>query len=172
MPELRTRSAGAKVTEKEHVEIEKLAASRGLNVGEWCRETLLARVNGQEPRAATACAGAGQVALMAELVALRPISAQRTIQAGPGRDPHGSGDARADRPGRLGQVEEGSGAALAGARARTGTERRILIVFSCSGVINSRGNVGTEPDVGSRGDLVVPFSFPLSPLTSQPGFIP
>jgi hypothetical protein len=73
MPELRTRSAGAKVTEKEYVEIEKLAASRGLNVGEWCRETLLARVNGQEPRPATDCAGAGQVALMAELVALRAI---------------------------------------------------------------------------------------------------
>src|ERR1700691_914243 len=73
MPELRTRSAGAKVTEKEYVEIEKLAASRGLNVGEWCRETLLTRVSGQEPRAAAACAGAGQVALMAELVALRPI---------------------------------------------------------------------------------------------------
>jgi hypothetical protein len=73
MPELRTRSAGAKVTEKEYSEIEKLAASRGLNVGEWCRETLLARVNGQEPRVATDCAGTGQVALMAELVALRAI---------------------------------------------------------------------------------------------------
>jgi hypothetical protein len=71
MPELRTRSAGAKVTEKEYTEIEKLAASRGLNVGEWCRETLLARVNGQEPKAATDCAS--EVALMAELVALRPI---------------------------------------------------------------------------------------------------
>jgi|ERR1700722_101278 hypothetical protein len=73
MPELRTRSAGAKVTEKEYAEIEKLAESRGLNVGEWCRETLLARVNSQEPRAATDCAGTGQVALMAELSALRAI---------------------------------------------------------------------------------------------------
>jgi hypothetical protein len=73
MPELRTRSAGAKVTEKEYAEIEKLAVSRGLNVGEWCREILLARVNGQEPRAATDSAGAGQVALMAELVALRAM---------------------------------------------------------------------------------------------------
>jgi hypothetical protein len=73
MPELRTRSAGAKVTEKEYAEIEKLAASRGLNVGEWCRETLLARVNGREPTVATDCAGTGQVALMAELVALRAI---------------------------------------------------------------------------------------------------
>jgi hypothetical protein len=73
MPELRTRSAGAKVTEKEYAEIENLAASRGLNVGECCRETLLARVNSQEPRVATDCAGTGQVALMAELVALRAV---------------------------------------------------------------------------------------------------
>jgi hypothetical protein len=42
-------------------------------VGEWCRETLLERVNGQEPRATTDCAGTGQVALMAELSALRAI---------------------------------------------------------------------------------------------------
>jgi hypothetical protein len=73
MAELRTRSAGAKVTEKEYAEIEKLAESRGLKVGEWCRETLLARLSGQEPRAATDCAGTGQVALMAELSALRAI---------------------------------------------------------------------------------------------------
>ena len=73
MPELRTRSAGGKVTEKEYAEIEKLAESRGLNVGEWCRETLLARVNSQEPRAATDCPGIGQVALMAEMSALRAI---------------------------------------------------------------------------------------------------
>jgi hypothetical protein len=71
MPELRTRSAGAKVTEKEYAEIEKLAASRGLNVGEWCRETLLARVNGQEPKASDP-GGTGH-AVMAELVALREI---------------------------------------------------------------------------------------------------
>jgi hypothetical protein len=42
-------------------------------VGEWCRETLLARVSGEEPRAATDCAGTGQVALMAELPELRAI---------------------------------------------------------------------------------------------------
>ena len=32
MPGLRTRTAGAKVTEKEYAEIEKLAASRSLNL--------------------------------------------------------------------------------------------------------------------------------------------
>jgi hypothetical protein len=37
MLELRTQSAGAKVTEREYAEIEKLAESRGLKVGEWCR---------------------------------------------------------------------------------------------------------------------------------------
>ena len=73
MPQLRTRSAGAKVTEREYSEIEKLAGSRGLNVGEWCRETLMARVNGQEPKAATDSPGTDHVALMAELVALRAI---------------------------------------------------------------------------------------------------
>ena len=43
MPELRTQSAGTKVTEKEYAEIEKLAESRGLKVGEWCRETRFSR---------------------------------------------------------------------------------------------------------------------------------
>jgi hypothetical protein len=33
IPELRTRPGGAKVTEKEYAEIEKLAQARGLNVG-------------------------------------------------------------------------------------------------------------------------------------------
>jgi hypothetical protein len=61
MPELDTRSAGAKVTEKEYAEIE-VAESRGLNVGEWGRKTRLARVDGQEPRIATDCAGTGQAA--------------------------------------------------------------------------------------------------------------
>jgi hypothetical protein len=73
MSERRTRSAGAKVTEKEYAEIEKLAASRGQNVGEWCRETLMARVNSHEPKAASDSGGTGEVALMAELSALRAI---------------------------------------------------------------------------------------------------
>jgi hypothetical protein len=38
-----------------------------------CRKNLLARVSGQKPRAATDCAGIGQVALMTELSALRAI---------------------------------------------------------------------------------------------------
>ena len=49
MPGLRTRSAGAKVTEEEYAAIEKLAEARGQNVSEWCREAML-----RELRATTA----------------------------------------------------------------------------------------------------------------------
>jgi hypothetical protein len=41
MPGLRTRSAGAKVTEEEYAQIEKLAEALDLNVSEWCREAML-----------------------------------------------------------------------------------------------------------------------------------
>jgi hypothetical protein len=40
----RTRSAGAKVTDEEYAQLEALAQARGLTLGEWCREVLLAQV--------------------------------------------------------------------------------------------------------------------------------
>ena len=67
MPELRTRSAGAKVTDKEYAEIEKLAGARGLNVGEWCREVILEAVSEAEADAPTV------ETLLAEVMALRMI---------------------------------------------------------------------------------------------------
>ena len=72
-PTLRTKSIGFKVREKEYAQLEAAAETSGRSLGEWCREILLASVNGQEPRAAADSAGAGQVALLAELVALREI---------------------------------------------------------------------------------------------------
>ena len=39
----RTRSAGAKVTEEEYEQLTALAQARGLTLGEWCREVLLAQ---------------------------------------------------------------------------------------------------------------------------------
>lgn len=39
----RTRSAGAKVTDDEYRQLQALAQARGLTVGEWCREVLLAQ---------------------------------------------------------------------------------------------------------------------------------
>lgn len=63
MPELRTRSAGAKVTEKEYAEIENVAEAHGLNVGEWCRQVILAATNkGETPSVET---------LLGEIMALR-----------------------------------------------------------------------------------------------------
>jgi hypothetical protein len=40
----RTRSAGTKVTEQEYTQLEVLAQTRGLTLGEWCRDVLLAQL--------------------------------------------------------------------------------------------------------------------------------
>jgi hypothetical protein len=67
-PILRARTVSTKVTEEEFFGLEAQATVRGVNLSEWVRETLLASVNGQEQGV-----GTGQVALMAELSALRAI---------------------------------------------------------------------------------------------------
>ena len=72
-PTLRTKSIGFKVREKEYAQLDAAAQTSGRSLGEWGREVLLVRVNGQEPKAAAECAGTGPVALMSELVALREI---------------------------------------------------------------------------------------------------
>jgi hypothetical protein len=62
---LRTRSAGAKVTEEEYAQIEKKAEAKGQNVGEWCRKVILAEVErGETPSAET---------ILAEIMALRMV---------------------------------------------------------------------------------------------------
>ncbi len=72
MPGLRTRSAGAKVTEEEYAQIEEQAATSGRNVGEWCREVILAEVKrGETPSADT---------ILAEIMALRMVFLS-TVQA-------------------------------------------------------------------------------------------
>ena len=70
-PPLRTKTLGTKVSEEEFAQLEAAASERGLTLSEWCRETLLASVNGQESKSADP-GGTGH-ALMAELVALRAI---------------------------------------------------------------------------------------------------
>ena len=68
-----TQSATEKpfVSEEEFAQLESAASERGLTLSEWCRETVLASVNGQEPKASDP-GGIGH-AVMAELVALRAI---------------------------------------------------------------------------------------------------
>jgi len=70
-PPLRTKTLGTKVSEEEFAQLEAAASERGLTLSEWCQETLLASVNGQEAKSADS--GRADHALMAELVALRAI---------------------------------------------------------------------------------------------------
>ena len=70
-PPLRTKTLGTKVSEEEFAQLEVAASERGLTLSEWCRETLLASVNGQGEKSADS--GRTDQALMAELVALRAI---------------------------------------------------------------------------------------------------
>jgi len=72
-PTLRTKSIGFKVSEEEYAQLDAAAQMSGRSLGEWCREVLLASVNSQEPKGCPNSAGTAQVALLAELVALREI---------------------------------------------------------------------------------------------------
>ena len=71
-PSLRTKSVGTKVTEYEYAELERAAQAGSKTLGEWCREVILASVNGHAPKGEPSI-GAEAQALMAELVALRTI---------------------------------------------------------------------------------------------------
>ena len=71
-PSLRTKSIGTKVTEGEYAELERTAQAGGKTLGEWCREVMLASVNGHAPKGQPSDGSEAQV-LMAELMALRTI---------------------------------------------------------------------------------------------------
>ncbi len=60
----RTKSITTKVTEEECSCLERLAASAGKNMSEWCREVLLEQAKGGNRR---------EPAMLAELLALRTI---------------------------------------------------------------------------------------------------
>ena len=72
-PPFRTKTLSTKVSNEEFTQLEAAASKSGLTLSEWCREAILAGVNGREPKSATDSAGPGQLALLAELVALRAI---------------------------------------------------------------------------------------------------
>src|ERR1035441_2515593 len=62
----RTRSAGAKVTDEEYTQLEALAQTRGLTVGEWCRDVLLAQLK-------PPVASLPEKTILAEVLGLRMI---------------------------------------------------------------------------------------------------
>jgi hypothetical protein len=126
-PPLRTKTLGTKVSEEEFAQLEAAASERGLTLSEWCRETLLANVNGQEEKSADS--GRADQALMAELVALRAILLNVLFKLANGGEANDGRDATADRSGRLGQAEEGAGTAGGGGRVGRAAGREILKIF-------------------------------------------
>jgi len=62
----RTRSAGAKVAEHECAQLEALAQTRGLTLGEWCRDVLLAQLK-------PSVASLSEETILAEILGLRMI---------------------------------------------------------------------------------------------------
>jgi hypothetical protein len=62
----RNRSAGTKVTDEEYAQLESLAQARGVTVGEWCREVLLAQLDSNVPTPV-------EQTLLAEILGLRMI---------------------------------------------------------------------------------------------------
>jgi hypothetical protein len=72
-PPFRTKTLSTKVSEEEFRDLEAVASKGGLTLSEWCRAALLASLNGQVPKSLNDSAATGQLALLAELVALRAI---------------------------------------------------------------------------------------------------
>jgi hypothetical protein len=70
-PSVRTRFVGARLTAAEHASLKRQAEATGQSLSEWCREVMLASVNGQPANENRLDAGAE--ALMAEVVAMRAI---------------------------------------------------------------------------------------------------
>ena len=75
MPEPRNRSIGAKVTEKEYEQLEKLAQARGLLLGEWSRELLVGQLKAGE----SASVGENSAELSEIRTVLAEVLATRTI---------------------------------------------------------------------------------------------
>jgi len=127
-PSLRTKSVGTKVTDEEYAELER-AAQTGARLWASVSGNPAGEVNSQEPRAATDCVGTGQVALMAELSALRAILLNVLFRQSNGER------LTAEEMQRL--IDRADSDKLRKARDRLlerksqkATEREILIVFS------------------------------------------
>jgi hypothetical protein len=69
--QLRVRSLGTRLSEAEYAQCEKSSARRGLTVGEWCRQVLLA-ASEKEAQATPAETPEAEM-ILAEILALRKI---------------------------------------------------------------------------------------------------
>jgi hypothetical protein len=73
---LRTKSIGTKVSDDEYAALEKLAEARGLNMGEWFRELVLAEL----------IAHPAEQTILAEILALRMLFLNTVQMFGAGRE--------------------------------------------------------------------------------------
>ena len=80
--QLRNRTVGSKVTESEYARLAAIAERKGVTLGEWCREVLLASTNDSQKVTATAA----EQALLAEVVALRTILLNALYKLAPQED--------------------------------------------------------------------------------------
>ncbi len=71
-PVLRNKSIGTKVSDEEYASLEVLAQARGVTVGEWCREVMLAQLH-SESLAHPESGNAIDEALLEEILGLRLI---------------------------------------------------------------------------------------------------
>jgi hypothetical protein len=78
----RNRTVGSKVTESEYARLSTIAERRGVTLGEWCREVLLACANDSQEVTVTAA----EKALLAEVVALRTILLNALYKLAPQED--------------------------------------------------------------------------------------
>jgi hypothetical protein len=73
---LRNKSIGTKVSDEEYAQLEKLAEARGLNMGEWFRELVLAEL----------IAHPAEQIILAEILALRMLYLNTVQILGKGRE--------------------------------------------------------------------------------------
>jgi len=108
---LRNKSIGTKVSEEEYAALEKLAEERGLTLGEWFRELVLAEL----------IAHPAEQVILAEVLALRMLYLNTVQILGAGRE-LGTEDLRKlDRAG--GPRKAGDGAGAAGGAGQPGARR-------------------------------------------------
>jgi hypothetical protein len=64
--QIRNRTVGTKMTDSEYERLAAVAESEGQSLGEWCREVLFERIDGQKSHGA-------ELTVLAEVLALRMI---------------------------------------------------------------------------------------------------
>jgi mobilization protein NikA len=87
-PPFRTKTLSTKVSDEEFTQLEAAASKSGLTISEWCREAILAGLNGQEPKSGTDSAGPGSAGTPGGVAGATSDPAQCALQASERPNPH------------------------------------------------------------------------------------